>query len=108
MQKDKYVSMVTWGGRGKHSSKPFSINSKNKVFNPHFLKGTLSNEKRNFADNSRVEPTISLMEKLFSLKHFSGHFYGQSFIKTVRGPFTLKIFLGLICLSELKYILYFQ
>ena len=27
------------------------------------------------------------MEKLsFSLKLFSGHFYGQSFIKTVRGP----------------------
>ena len=33
------------------------------------------------------EPTIFLMEKLsFSLKFFSCHFYGQSFIKTVRGP----------------------
>ena len=41
-----------------------------------------------FADNSRVGPTIILMEKLsFSLKLFSGDFYGQSFIKTVRGPF---------------------
>ena len=40
-----------------------------------------------FADNSRVEHTIVLMEKLsFSLKLFSGDFYGQSFIKTVRGP----------------------
>ena len=35
-----------------------------------------------------VEPTIFLMEKLsFSLKLFSGDFYGQSFIKTVRGPY---------------------
>ena len=43
--------------------------------------------KKTFADNLRVEPTIVLMEKLsFSLKYFSGHFYGQSFIKTVRGP----------------------
>ena len=48
----------------------------------------LSNEKNTFADNSRVEPTIFLKEKLsFSVKLFSGHFYGQSFIKTVRGPF---------------------
>ena len=40
-----------------------------------------------FADNSRVEPTIFLVEKLsFSLKLFSCHFYGQSFVKTVRGP----------------------
>ena len=47
----------------------------------------LSNEKNNFADNSRVEPTIFLVEKLsFSLKLFSDHFNGQSFIKTVRGP----------------------
>ena len=36
-----------------------------------------------------VEPTIFFIEKiLFSLKLFSGHFYGQSFIKTVRGPYT--------------------
>ena len=36
----------------------------------------------------RVRPTIILMEKLsFSLNFFSGDFYGQSFIKTVRGPF---------------------
>ena len=38
-------------------------------------------------DKSRVEPTILFIEKIsFSLKLFSGHFYGQSFIKTVRGP----------------------
>ena len=43
--------------------------------------------KNTFANNLRFEPTILLMEKLsFSLKLFSGHFYGQSFIKTVRGP----------------------
>ena len=47
----------------------------------------MSNEKNTFADNSRVEPTIFLMEKLsISMKLYSGHFYGQSFIKTVRGP----------------------
>ena len=38
-------------------------------------------------DKSRVESTIFFIEKTsFSLKLFSGHFYGQSFIKTVRGP----------------------
>ena len=38
-------------------------------------------------DKSRVEPTILVIEKIsFSLKLFSGHFYGQPFIKTVRGP----------------------
>ena len=64
------------------------LNSKNRVFNPDFLKRYLSNEKNTFADNSRVENTIFLMVKLsFSLKLVSGHFYGQSFIKTVRGPF---------------------
>ena len=39
-------------------------------------------------DKSRIEPTIFFIEKIsFSLKLFSGHFYGQSFIKTVRGPY---------------------
>ena len=43
--------------------------------------------KNTFANNSRVETIIFLMEKLsFSLKLVSDHFYGQSFIKTVRGP----------------------
>ena len=38
-------------------------------------------------DKSRVEPTIFFKVKIsFSLKLFSGLFYGQSFIKTVRGP----------------------
>ena len=38
-------------------------------------------------DKSRVKPTIFFIEKIsFSSKLFSGHFYGQSFIKTVRGP----------------------
>ena len=41
-------------------------------------------------DKSRVESTIFFIEKIsFSLKLFSGHFYGQSFIVTVRGPFAL-------------------
>ena len=38
-------------------------------------------------DKSRVDPSVFFIEKIsFSLKLFSGHFYGQSFIKTVRGP----------------------
>ena len=84
----KRISLVTGG---KHFSKTFSIfymlNSKNRVFQPIFLNRCLSNEKNTFADNSRAEPTIFLMEKLsFSLKFLSGDIYGQSFIKTVRGP----------------------
>ena len=56
-----------------------------------FLNRYLSNEKNNFADNSCVEPAIFLMEKLsFSMKLFSGHFYGHSFIKTVRGPLGIQ------------------
>ena len=44
-------------------------------------------------DKSRVEPTIFFIEKIsFSLKLFSGHFYGQSFIKTVRGPLILCLY----------------
>ena len=44
-------------------------------------------------DKSRVEPTIFFIEKIsFSLKLFSGHFYGQSFIKTVRGPLVLDTY----------------
>ena len=46
--------------------------------------------KTKFADNLSVQP-IFLMEKLsFSMKLFSGHFYGQSFIKTVRGPLDIE------------------
>ena len=38
-------------------------------------------------DKSRDKPTIFFIEKIsFSLKLFSGQFYGQSFVKTVRGP----------------------
>ena len=64
------------------------LNIKNRVFNPYFSIGTsLSNERTAFVVKSRVESTIFLIEKIsFSLKLFSGHFYGQSFIKTVRGP----------------------
>ena len=86
--------MVTGGGGGEHLSKTFSIfymlNSKNRVFNPYFSIGTCPMRKRLFVDKSRVESTIFFIEKIpFSLKLFSGPFYGQSFIKTVRGPFTI-------------------
>ena len=52
-------------------------------------------------DKSRVDPTIFFIEKIsFSLKLFSGHFYGQSFIKTVRGPLEFKY---QIIVSSLKF-----
>ena len=67
------------------------LNSNNKVFNPYF-NWYLSNEKTTFADNSNVEPSIFFMEKIsYSLKLFSGHFYGQFFIKTVQGPLHMLI-----------------
>ena len=44
-----------------------------------------------FADNSRAEPTILVMEKnIIFLETFSGHFYGQFFIKTVRGHLSTR------------------
>ena len=56
-------------------------------------------------DKSRVEPTIFFIEKIsFSLKIFFGHFYGQSFIKTVRGPFNFSkkiLTKHLFCLVDL-------
>ena len=82
------------GGGGKHLSKTFSIfyklNSKKRSFQPIFFNWYLSNVKTALVDKLRVEPTIFFLEKIsFSLKLFSGHFYGQSFIKTVRGPLDL-------------------
>ena len=50
-------------------------------------------------DKSRVEPTFFFIGKIsFSLKLFSGHFYGQSFNKTIRGP--LSKWNGVICLKS--------
>ena len=67
------------------------LNSKKQSFQPIFFNWYLSNEKTTFVDKSRVEPTIFFIEKIsFYLKLFSGHFYGQSLIKTVRGPLNLK------------------
>ena len=65
----------------------YVLNSKNGVFNPYFSIGTCPMKKTVFVGKSRVEPTIFFIEKIsISMKLFSGHFYGQSFIKTVRGP----------------------
>ena len=77
---------------GKHFSKTFSIfymlNSKKQSFQPIFFNWYLSNENTAFVDKSSVEPPISFIEKIsFSLKLLSGHFNGQSVIKTVRGGF---------------------
>ena len=59
-----------------------------------FFNKYLSNEKTALVDKSRIGPIIFFIEKIsFSLKLFSGHFYGQSFIKTVRGPLTICLFI---------------
>ena len=68
------------------------LNRKKRSFQPIFFNWYLSNEKTAFVDKSSVEPTIFFIEKIsFSLKLFSGHFYGQSFIKTVRGPLSFGV-----------------
>ena len=55
-------------------------------------------------DKSRVEPTLFFIEKMsFSLKLFSGHFYGQSFIKTVRGPFIFNKVIIVYIKSDCMY-----
>ena len=60
--------------------------------------------KTAFVDKSRVEPIIFFIEKIsFSLKLFSGHFYGQSFIKTVRGPLILMV--NTVCVVFLSFFL---
>ena len=67
-----------------HFSKKFSIFYMLNSFQPIFFHWYLSNEKTAFVDKSRVEPYICFIEKIsFSLKLFSGHFHGQSFIKAV-------------------------
>ena len=62
------------GGGVKHFSKTFSIfymlNSKNRIFNPYFSIGTCPMRK-----------PVLWVSRVLNL--FSGHFYGQSFIKTV-------------------------
>ena len=53
------------------------LKSKNRGFNPYFNR-YLSNEKNTFVDNSRVEGTVFLVEKLsFSLKLFLSIFMGN-------------------------------
>ena len=50
----------------------------------------LQKRSNSFRTDSEIKDHegIFFIEKIsFSLKLFSGHFYGQSFIKTVRGPF---------------------
>ena len=84
MQKDKLGD-----GVGGHFQKNF-IQKQKQSFKPIFLSRYLSNEKSIF-DNSMAEPNILSIGKYHFLKIFSGHFYGQFFIKTVRGPFRYSL-----------------
>ena len=63
------------------------FNNKNRVFDPYFSIGTCP-MRTLLLWISRGLNLLSFSEKKisFSLKLFSGNFYGQSFIKTVRGP----------------------
>ena len=78
------------GGWGKHYSRTFSISNmlnKKTEFSNHIFNWYLSNKKNTFAYNSRTEPAIFFIKKSISLKPFFCHFYEQSIIKTVQGPF---------------------
>ena len=72
------------GGGGSTSVKLFlffyMLNSKNRVINTYFSISTCPMRKRLLW----ISRGLNLLS--FSMKLFSGHFYGQSFIKTVRGP----------------------
>ena len=86
-----YAKGLVWSQGGKHFRKTFSIfymlNSKNRVFNPYFSIVTCPMRKRLLWIIRGLKLLSFFIEKIsFSLKLFSGHFYGQSFIKTVRGP----------------------
>ena len=90
-----YAKGLVWSRGGKHFSKNvfyfLYVEKQKQSFQPIFLNWYLSNEKTAFVDKSRVEPTIFFIEKIsFCLKLFSGHFYGQSFIKSVRGPLVCR------------------
>ena len=66
------------------------LNIKNRVFNPYFSIGTGPMRKLLLWISRGLNLlSFSYKKVLFSLKLFSGHFYGQSFIKTVRGPLEL-------------------
>ena len=88
--KVKTTTVVESRGRGSTSVKKsifYMLNSKNRVFNVY-----LSNEKKTFADKSRIELFIIFIEKIsFSLKLLSSKCYGQSCIKTVRGPLPILV-----------------
>ena len=60
------------------------VEKQKQSFQPIFFNCYMSKGKTGFVDNSRVKATIFYKENVsFSLKLFSGHFYWQSFIKTV-------------------------
>ena len=93
-----YAKGLAWsrggGGGGKHLKKTFSIsymlNSRNRVFNRYFINQYLPSVNQFFADSLRADSTTFSMEKIsLSFKLLPGHFYWQSCIKTVQGPFTI-------------------
>ena len=91
----QYAKGLVWSRGGKHFSKTFSIfymlNSKNRVFNPYFKICTCPMRKT-LLRIIRESNLLSFWWKNFRFlwNFFSGHFYGQSFIKTVRGPLALE------------------
>ena len=65
----------------------FTMHSKNSVFDPYFLIDTYLMRKTLARIIREIKLQFFFKEKTsFSLKLLLDHFYGQSFIKTVRGP----------------------
>ena len=88
-----YAKGLVWSrGGGKHLSKTFFfyflyVEWQKLSFQPIFFIWYLSNEETACVDKSRVKPTIFFIEKnIIFFETFLWSFYGQSFIKTVRGP----------------------
>ena len=76
---------------GGHFQKKTFIQKQKHSFKPIFLNRYLSNEKSIFGD-SMAEPNILSMGKYHFRRNFSlAIFYGQFFIKTVRGPFRYSL-----------------
>ena len=93
-----YTKGLVWSRGESTSVKLFLFSicgiAKNRVFNPYFSIGICPMRKRLLWISRGMHLLSFSWKKIsFSLKLFSGHFYGQSFIKTVRGPL-LTVILG--------------
>ena len=99
MQKDK-LGHVMEGPPKRLFSIFYMLNSRNRVWNPYFNR-YMSNVKNLFLRIIRgLTNYLNHGKKILFFETLSDDFYGQSFIKTVWGPFPFKhIFHGCTCLQ---------